>query len=503
VEVLKRHVCAAGEVADWLFDESLKAVGGDRIETIALLWPAAAAAPSEPDRAMPHRPEAAAEAAKAAEAAAVSLAAAHRLLAALPRRTTAAAARAIVGGTAIPAPLLAMADALDADARRVLLALACGRFRSPLSLSLLVIAVAEQAGVPVAWVALRLPNWIALAPDERRWAGLLAPPGPAEAAALPAPWTPQIEPDAAVAQLGSVNGLPEKVIALHDGPRGQIVVAEGHAWCWRDGGARVTAIAHPGWPDGSIVEGVCGDEGGRDGAGEWAIDRIHRWAGFDEPPSEAAECLPAVVADGDFAVRAAVSLNPGSAADLADLLRGARARGWAGLRLREIRPDSVVDHLWRAPPLGLDAVLIQARPAADGSAGYDPGFAVWNRRPRDEAEVLEVVAAISEGRAPLEGALQLVIVAWIAVGPDHALREAVAAAVRTATVGRFGPLRVLAPSRVARIAFDALRPNARRKCGWAVVAPRVAGPLSASTIAEAATLPDLCALGSPNGPSSS
>jgi DNA ligase-1 len=365
---------------------------------------------------------------------------------------------------------------------------------------LLARAVADQAGVPVAWVALRLPGWIALAPDQRRWAEWVAPPSPAEAAALPAPWTRQIEVDPGAAPPDPGGGQPVRVIALHDGPRGQIVVAEGRAWCWLDSGARVTAMAHPGWPDGSIVEGVCGDDGGRDGAKAWVIDRIHRWAGQDEPPTEPAECLPAIAADGGFAVRAAVTLNPESAAELAELLRGARARGWAGLRLRELGPGGVVDRVWRAPPLGVAAVLIQARPAADGGAGHDAGFAVWNRRPCDEAEVAGVVAEIAAGRAPLEGALQLVIVAWIAIGPGGALREAVGAVVRTSTVGRFGPLRVLAPSRVARVEFDALRPNARRKCGWATVAPRIAGPLSASALGEAATLADLRALGSPQDP---
>jgi DNA ligase-1 len=194
---------------------------------------------------------------------------------------------------------------------------------------------------------------------------------------------------------------------------------------------------------------------------------------------------------------AATQIKPASStlAALAPLHHRCRELGVAGLLLRGLgsgagqRPDLI----WRAPLLSVAAVLIQAQ-ATTSTTFCEFGFAVWNRRPRDDAEIAAVVEAIAQRRQPQPDDLQLVVFAKTSAGIEPTERAGLDALVKATTVERFGPVRSVRPSLVATIAFDAVARSPRRKSGVATTAPRIAALQPDSPLNAAATVADLLAL---------
>jgi DNA ligase-1 len=501
---LRAEVCAAAAIADWLFDDCLKAVG-DRTETWALLWPA----PDSPDPALP-------------------LSALTTLLAATSARSPRPGDAEVESRIAA---LLALCSQVDNATRRVALGIASGTLRSPLPAPLLVRALAAWLGSSVALIALRLPGWLGLASDARAIAGLGQAADAAEAAAMPSDWARQVAIDdglSAAPPDETLTPMPMLVLAWHDGPRAQIVCHGGRARLWREQGARVESVSTSGLPDGSAVEGVW-LEG--DGAPALIVDTVWRWPGVDLAALSAQSRLGLVGAerssglairiaqilwsaseaeaddDGDepsmrcpvrSPITAAARVNPTSATltALAPLHHRCREHGVAGLLLRGSGSGAShhPDRIWRARPLSIAAVLIQAQ-ATTSTTFSEFGFAVWNRRPRDDAEIAAVVEAIAQRRHPHADDLQLVVFAKTSAGIDDLnQRDALDALVKATTVERFGPVRSVLPSLVAAITFDAVVRSPRRKSGVATTAPRIDALQPGLTLNAAATVADLLAL---------
>jgi DNA ligase-1 len=180
---------------------------------------------------------------------------------------------------------------------------------------------------------------------------------------------------------------------------------------------------------------------------------------------------------------------------LTPLHQRCRELGIAGLLLRG--PGSGAGHgpdlIWPARPLSIAAVLIQAQ-AATATTLSEFGFAVWNRRPRDDTEIAAVVEAIAQRRQPHADDLQLVVFAKTSAGIDSNQRVALESLVKATTVERFGPVRSVLPSLVATIAFDAVVRSPRRKSGVATTAPRIEALQPGLTLNAAATVADLLAM---------
>ncbi len=226
-----------------------------------------------------------------------------------------------------------------------------------------------------------------------------------------------------------------------------------------------------------------------------------------------AQCLPDQRPPS--ALRRAMPLQPASWAAAALQCQAARTRGAQGLLLRSL--DAVEDFsrlghqpatgpvaqahvgpigpgqrageptawIWKASTLSVTTVLLYAQAgsgasgnAAGGATGgvaagattgafRDYSFGVWNRAPRDEAEVQGVLAAVA-AKQPLPTdptALRLVPLAKANAGlsaPDWAI---VHETVRTQALEKFGPVRSLKPSLVVQLAFDHITPSRRHKSG--------------------------------------
>lgn len=192
---------------------------------------------------------------------------------------------------------------------------------------------------------------------------------------------------------------------------------------------------------------------------------------------------------------------------------GARAAGVEGLMLkhrdtayglgrRKPEPGGGGWWKWKVEPFVADAVLVHAQAGHGRRAGLytDYGFAVWNRAPRDAAEVEAVCAAIAARQPPRRAAegeaapLQLVPFAKAYGGLSDAEFKRVDRLIRADTVERFGPVRSVVPRLVVELGFEGLAPSPRHRSGLAVRFPRMLRLREDKPLAEADTLDRLRAL---------
>ena len=163
-----------------------------------------------------------------------------------------------------------------------------------------------------------------------------------------------------------------------------------------------------------------------------------------------------------------------------DLRRSAREQGALGLLLRarhSVRDGSPSSQTsawaWRSEPLRLAAVLVYVHIDASGRQPGECSFAVWSRPPADAGEVQAVLDAIARREAPRAGDLALVTVAKLIPGTVAADAMDLPQLIQATTVHRVGPIRVLRPTRVVELGFDAVHPSPRHRCGFVLQGARV------------------------------
>jgi DNA ligase 1 len=191
------------------------------------------------------------------------------------------------------------------------------------------------------------------------------------------------------------------------------------------------------------------------------------------------------------ALRLAPRLEPADWAAAAALRQAARSQGALGLLLRSLDTVAAVDlpspsqppgaagalWSWPAEPLTLTTVLLYAHAGYGGSgnAFSDFSFGVWNRPPRDAAEVQAVQDAIAAKKPPPTDpqALRWVPVAKARSGLNDPDMHTLLDAVRSQALEKFGPVRSLQPSLVVQLAFDRITPSSRHKSGWVLGGARM------------------------------
>ena len=132
---------------------------------------------------------------------------------------------------------------------------------------------------------------------------------------------------------------------------------------------------------------------------------------------------------------------------------------------------------WKIDPLSVDCVLVHAQPGHGRRASLytDYTFAVWSGPASDSARSLVPFAKAYSGLT------------------DAEIRE-VDAAVRRTTIDRFGPVRVVAPTMVFELGFEAIQRSKRHKSGIAVRFPRMLRRRPDKPVEAADTLQTLEAL---------
>lgn len=406
----------------WLFDSCLQAAGGrlaDVPEVVALALPRAETAgraddgdpgAQSPERTLPEDPG----------------------LADLLGESWARWRRLTPDG--LSQALHATLQPLDADARRLLLLLATGAWRTPVRRPLLQAAVAGLSGLELALVAERLRGCDTDPPSAAAWARwtAAAPAGPQPAPRGLAPhafvaWTTAASPDTPVNPdtLEALAALAATTVAVQLLPAGQRV-----QWVCRHGESELwTADALPlarkhrshverlqagllgrlaavdGRDPGAcslVLEGILPDDGSElviidaleiGGTSltmlPWA-ERMARWQAL--VPDVAAAATAAAVRETAADAAAVASATapawrlpetvPGAfaATDLKALHAGCRSRGAAGLLLRAqdgvSRPDAAV-HWWPAAAWSLQVLVLYAHAGGSGGPGMQTTLAVW------------------------------------------------------------------------------------------------------------------------------
>jgi DNA ligase-1 len=173
--------------------------------------------------------------------------------------------------------------------------------------------------------------------------------------------------------------------------------------------------------------------------------------GLENPASS-----PDESAAREFPLRLSPLVEAASWEQLTELQNEARSRGVEGLMLKRKASAYGAGRQrgdwwkWKIDPLVIDAVLIMAQLGHGRRAGLytDYTFGVW-----DNGQLVPVAKAYS-GLT------------------DEEILE-VDAFVRRNTIGRFGPVRAVAPLQVFEIAFEGVQKSARHKSGLAVRFPRM------------------------------
>lgn len=412
---------------------------------------------------------------------------------------------------------------LQAPERWVLLQLLSGNFRLRPAATTLQDGLAQAAGLTRASIALRLQQWLEPGhrPDAAAWASLLAPmQAPTADLGQPHPFTKlELLPASGP---GSALGTPgDWVLTWHmGGLPAQLVRRGGRSWLWLSGPELVNQrhpdlVALSDWlPEGSVLEGELQPlpADSAYSARFVALDLLELGGAslhaqpLHQRQAQLATLWCAAPASGPFARSETCQASDGPA--LAALHARGRSVAAAGLLLRHRlatrlpAPAGPADHwLWPLAPWRLQGVLIHAQLGTDGgSAPASYSFALWNRPPRDEAEVARALAAgVPPASAPAEG-LHLVPFAKVPAPADAEQAAALAACIQATTVAKFGPVRALRPSLACTIAFDQLRPSRRHRCGFAVLLPRIETLHVAGQLHEAGHLAQLLALERPCAP---
>jgi DNA ligase 1 len=402
---------------------------------------------------------------------------------------------------------------LDAAGRELTVQILASRWRSPVSALQVQRALAQVAGSDPHTVALRLPHFAALrrTPNASDYVALLAAPDGTTQRGQPHAFPPVrvLLADAETASLGEISDW--QLTWQHDGQRAQLVRRAGSTFIWSEQGelwtGRVPELARAaaGLPDGTVLFGdllawPAGAEHPlpaprlqqrlqrkaltpqllRELPCVFLVSDVGEWQGADtrQQPLQVRQSqrlqlqqlLEVLARNGPMAgaLRVATRLSAPDWAAAAALRHAARLHGAAGISLQSLDARC----FWPTPPLQVTAVLLYAQAGYGAAASASNGpfssytFGLWNRAPRDAAEVQAVLAAIAAKRPPPAdpAALRLVPVAKAHSGLSAAELAVLDQQVRTQALEKFGPVRSLLPSLVVELAFDSIRPSAVVGC---------------------------------------
>ena len=430
---------------------------------------------------------------------------------------------------------------LDAQGRFLLTKLIGGAFRVGVSKLLVQRALAEHSGVDAKRVAQRMMGYTdgKTLPSPERYLALIAQEeaaaGVLHDAGQPYPFflAHQLDapPELFSARLGGVDEW--MVEWKYDGIRGQIVKRQGDVWVWSRGEELVTerfpeivAMAQ-GLPDGTVLDGeilVWNDAESRPAPFALLQQRIGRKNLTRKILADAPVSFMAydLLEEGGQDIRAlsqrerrarleallqgsAFHLSPlehaGSWLEFASRRASSRERGVEGFMLKRMDAAYGTGRTkaeglwwkWKIEPMTIDCVLVYAQPGSGrrSSVHTDYTFAVWNRAPRDKAEVDELVEAMLRKEPPQPDGLQLVAFAKAYSGlTDEEFRQ-VDALIRRNTIEKFGPVRSVKPLLVFELGFEGIQRSGRHKSGIAVRFPRMLRIRHDKPLAEANTLADL------------
>lgn len=503
IAALRRLARPAVGLPDWLFD-ACEQVGGDLVETVALLLPESAVL-QEPELARWMQTE-------------------------LPGLRSG-------GEPALAQWLCGTAPQYSAGVRRLMLRLLLHQpllrgLRWPLR------AVLQQAlhacsQADPATVQRRLAStWLGTlgTPSADAWQQLCAAPTPAERK-LPAPWAPAV--------LTSHVGSMEHAAAVLGRASDWAAWAEPALAGWQ---LLATPVGIELWSPGPQLQ-VLKPNAGLSAADWPSGTRLQVCAACGAPKPGRAMVGQAAAGPIDVAALCAVDLWSAAGVDwrgtpwplrlarrdalavAAGLARWPYAQGedWAGLdRLRQhaVRagapglhlaqcasadPARPADALWLAPPQEALLVLLYAEPAPDAQADADAGprlkltLAAWSRPPRDAGEVAAAAQAIAARQASDAAALHLVAVARCWVNADAAVDMGQTAPapctwvhwLRAQRLARFGPVQHLGPRGLVRVSYAAVDKSPRHRAGLQLRQARVQELLREADAQAAACVDDL------------
>jgi DNA ligase-1 len=379
---------------------------------------------------------------------------------------------------------------MNASERLVFHKLLSANFRIGVSRLLVVRALAETAGVEPAVIAHRIAgHWSPTSQDMQR---ILAPAGDEANTnpALPFPFMLAHALHEPLSALGSVNDwfLEWK----WDGIRAQIIRRGGRAILWSRGDEMVGGAfpelvqAACALPDGTVLDGeivAWDDVASRPLPFGMLQRRLNRknveigfwpevpviFIAFDllEHDSRDVRSLPleqrkaalqwlAIWRAQQGLLRLSEKVAAESWTTAESLVDESRQRGVEGLMLKRLassyQPGRPTGLWWKlkVQPYTVDAVLIAAQPGHGKRAGLltDYTFGVW-----DESQLVPIAKAYS--------------------GLTDAEITEVDRFVRNNTLGRYGPVRAVAPLRVFELGFEAIQRSDRHKSGIALRFPRM------------------------------
>jgi DNA ligase-1 len=371
---------------------------------------------------------------------------------------------------------------LDRLQRFVLLKLITGEFRVGVSQTLVVRALAQASGLPVASVAARLMgDWT---PTAAWFASLISPETTDVDQSRPYPFFLASPLEEDVSTLGDPAGwiLEWK----WDGIRAQLVKRGGAIHLWSRGEELIThrfpeivaAATH--LPDGTVLDGeVLAFRDDR----PLPFSALQQRIGRQKQVAQMARAVPVVFMTYDLLEQDGTDIRTlplserrerlidllpsgvlrpspvvvGSSWDALAEIRGeSRGRGVEGLMLK--RASSVYGvgrkrgdwWKWKIEPYTIDAVLIYAQPGSGKRASLltDYTFGVW-----DNGELVPVAKAYSGLSNEEIGEMDR----WI----------------RRHTVERFGPVRHVEPVHVFELGFEGIARSSRHRSGIAVRFPRM------------------------------
>lgn len=515
--LLRRTACEAAGIDDWLFEACYQAVG-DLAETIAHVLPPPTHAS---DAGLAHWVE-------------------QRLrpLRGQPPEAQAQALRIAW-------------DELDASGRFLYLKLIGGGFRVGVSKLLVQRALAEHAGLDAKLVAQRMMGYTdaTASVDAGRYRALLAPANEGAApSGQPYPFFLAHQLDATLHELGDRLGPPTDWLVewKYDGIRAQLVRRAGSAWLWSRGEELVTERfpeldeAARALPEGCVLDGeivvwrdarpapfaLLQQRIGRKTLSKKLLAELPvRFIAYDLLESEGADRrespqherrarLEVLVAQAPEVFALSPAVEGANWPALAELRGQSRERGVEGFMLKHRLATYGVGRRkqqdlsagtwwkWKIEPMSVDAVLVyaQAGHGRRASVYTDYTFAVWNRAPRDAAEVESVRQAIGRREPPPAPSqadpqpLQLVTFAKAYSGLTDEEFARVDRVIRSSTVEKFGPVRSVVPSLVFELGFEGIARSPRHKSGIAVRFPRMLRIRDDKPLAQADTLAALEAL---------
>ena len=522
-----RQICLeACGLPEWLFDACHSQVG-DSAETVALLWPAEAAAePADPESAVdPGAPD---PLAPADQPLSVWMEQLLPAAAALEGEEQAAAVRRLWRG-------------LDPQQRLVAGKLLTGGLRVGVAQGLVVRALARCCGLEEALLQHRLMG--AFSPSAAAWKALLAPTDDGQVVAsrpypffLASPLQPDPQAEAPLA------GAPADWLVewKWDGIRGQLIHRSGGRYLWSRGEELIHEAfpelveAAGALPDGTVLDGevlvwLPGEplpapfaqlqrRLGRRRPGRRLLEQcpavllaydllerhgedIRSWplsrrrAALESLLQQA---LPATTSPAAEGLRLSPRLPLNQWSELEPLRQRAAAAGAEGLMLKQAESPYLTGRrrgAWwkhKREPCRLDAVLLYAQAGSGRRANLftDYTFGLWDCSPAPDG----LAGERGTPAEPSSAVPRLVSFAKAYSGLDDAEILELDRWIRSHTTERFGPVRAVEPLQVFELAFEGLQRSARHRSGIAVRFPRISRWRRDKPAAEADTLAAALAL---------